>query len=196
VYEPLTLDEGTVTAQVTCTNGTLPCSMAIGHADGDLAGDPGMGSTPIRMLRKPSMPLLLADEAEGHWKLISIAHASNRDAAQQDVPSLLYLLRMHARSGCAATARLLTGFVNVERRIVETWIKYKRGACLERGYEVTITIDVAAFTGRSIHVFAQVMERVLAYYLVYPNFLVLNLRDKDGKELINGALRHGPQSPA
>jgi type VI secretion system protein ImpG len=196
LYEPLSLGEGTVTAQVTCTNGDAPCSMPIGQADGDLAGEPGCGGMPIRMLRRPSAPLLIADEAEGHWKLIAIAHASNRDDAQQDARPLLDLLRMHARSGCVVTARQLSGIVKVERRIVQAWIKFRRGAKLEKGYEVTLTIDVAAFAGRSIHVFAQVMERVLGYYLVYPAFLCLNIKDTDGRELVRGALRHGPQSPA
>ncbi|GGY69174.1 type VI secretion system baseplate subunit TssF [Pseudoduganella albidiflava] len=74
VYEPLKLGEGTVPAQVTCTNGNAPCSMSIGCGDGDMAGQSVIGGTPIRMLCEPSMPLLIADEAEVQVRERVFAH--------------------------------------------------------------------------------------------------------------------------
>jgi len=118
MHEPLDLGEGSVAVQVTCTNGDLPCAMAIGRVDGDLADSELVGSAPIRMLRKPSAQLSIADEPEGHWHLIAIAHASNRDRAQYHLPALLDLLRMHARPDSAVAARQLAGIVGVSRRVV------------------------------------------------------------------------------
>jgi type VI secretion system protein ImpG len=193
---PLALGEGSVDVRVTCTNGDLPRSLPIGRVDGDLAGGQATGKRPVRMLRKPTAPLRLADYPEAHWHLIATAHASQRDEAQQHLPGLMRLLRMHARPGSAVTERQLAGILGVSRCIVEQWVKHKVGSSLDRGYEISITIDEAAFAERSIAVFARVMERVFAYYLLSFNFIRLNILGKDGGVLIAGASIFGRQSPA
>ncbi|GGX99644.1 type VI secretion system baseplate subunit TssF [Massilia dura] len=196
VQEPLDLNAGTVDVQVTCTNGDLPCSLPIGRPEGDLASDQDIGGRPIRLLRKPSSSLLLADTPKGHWEVISVGHASHRSQTQVDLKALMFLLRMHARPECAITARQLTGILGVSRCVVQEWLKFKVGSALTKGHEVTLIIDEAAFAERSISVFARVMERVFVYYLVWPHFLRLNVVGMDGQVLIKGALLYGPQSPA
>lgn len=196
VHEPLELDKGTVDVRVTCTNGDLPCSLPIGRTDGDLTGDPNLGGRPIRMLCKPSTPLLLADHPNGHWEAIAVGHANHRGQTQVLLSQLHALLRLHARPECAVAARQLSGIVGVSRRAIQEWLKFKVGAGLTYGSEITLTIDDAAFAERSIFAFAQVMERVFSYYITYPHFLRLNVQRREGEVLVRGALRHGFQSVA
>jgi type VI secretion system protein ImpG len=196
VQQPLALNAGTVDVQVTCTNGDLPCALPLGRPDGDLASDQDTGGRPIRLLRKPSASLLLADQPDGHWDVIAVGHARHRNQAQLDLATLLFLLRMHARPDSAVTARQLAGILGVSRRTVQEWLKFRVGSALTKGHEITLTIDEAAFAERSISVFAQVMERVFVYYFVWPLFLRLNVVGRDGQVLIKGALLYGPQSPA
>ncbi|GGX99639.1 type VI secretion system baseplate subunit TssF [Massilia dura] len=196
VPKPVELDEGTVDVRVTCTNGDLPCSLRIGSPDGDLTSDQDIGGRPIRMLSKPTAPLLLADQPDAHWELVAFAHANHQSMTQMHLPTLLSLLRMHARPDCVVTAQQLSGIVDVSRCRIQEWVEFLDHCTLQYGYEVSLTIDEAAFKGRSISVFAQLMERFFAYYLTAPNFLRLHVLGKDGQVLIRGTQQLGPQSPA
>ncbi|QBE62735.1 type VI secretion system baseplate subunit TssF [Pseudoduganella lutea] len=194
--KPLQLGEGTVNARVTCTNGAAPPNLPIGRANGDLAARQDIGGGAIRMLRKPTAPLQLADHPDGHWDLIRIGHANHRNEAQQNLKSLLHLLRMHARPECAVTERQLAGILGISRYVVDAWIKYTKGSALRNGYAISITIDEEAFTDRSIAVFARVMESVLAYYMLLSNFIRVDILGKDGTVLLRGSLIHCVETPA
>jgi type VI secretion system protein ImpG len=193
---PLDACEGTVEAQLTCTNGNHPAALSFGRAGGDLVGDKVAAGYPIHMLRTPTAPIELADKPDSHFDVIAAISAANREPVQYHLPALLELLRMHARPNCDVTERQLTGIVALERRKVTGWLPHDYGASLVYGYEIRLTIDEAAFGERSIYAFAQVMDCLFGYYMLMKNFTRLIVQATGGKELVRCALRAGNQSPA
>jgi type VI secretion system protein ImpG len=195
-HRPLELPGATVKAQVTCTNGDLPAALSMGRAGGDMASDGIPASFPIRLLRAPTAPLMLAEEPDSHLKLIHVISDGGRWLVQHNLPALLELLRMHARPDCAITQQQLAGIVGLTRREVTGWLPNEYGASLVYGYEFRLTIDPSAFAYRSIYAFAQVMDYLFGYYIRWGHFSRLILQSSDGQELLRCAQRPGTQSPA
>lgn len=195
-HRPLELLEGTVKAQLTCTNGELPSKLPAGAAGGDLRGDKLAAGYRIRLLDTPTRPLVLADQPDSHFDVIAVISANHRSVAQWDLSVLQELLRMHARPECAITERQIAGIVGLERRETNEWLPNDYGASLAYGYQICLTIDEAAFTHRSIHAFAEVMDRVFGYYTPRGNFTRLIVQAQDGRKLVRCDQRPGGQSPA
>jgi type VI secretion system protein ImpG len=193
---PHQLAKGTVAAQVTCTNGSLPASLPVGRAGGDLICKAIDATHSVRLLCTPTAPLVLADGPDDHFDVIAAGTATGRTMAQCDLPSLLEQLRLHARPDCAATERQLAGILAVEREEIQEWLPNDYGASLAYGFLFRLTIDEAAFSHRSIYAFAQVLDYVFGYYIARCNFTRLVLQSPDGRELVRCAQRPGAQSPA
>jgi type VI secretion system protein ImpG len=85
-----------------------------------------------------------------------------------------------------------------DRDRVETteWLPNDYGSSLEYGDHIRMTIDETAFVHRSIHAFAQVMDRFFGYYMQRKNFTRLIVQAADGRDLVRCAQRPGCQSPA
>ncbi|MBB3225239.1 type VI secretion system baseplate subunit TssF [Pseudoduganella umbonata] len=194
--KPLLLAEGTATAQLTCTNGSLPATLPVGRAGGDLVGDEVAAACTIRLLCTPTAPLVLADKPDDHFEVLGAGSAGGRALTQFDLPSLLELLRLHARPDCAVTERQLAGIVAVDRSEIKGALRHEYGSSLAYGYQIRLTVDEAAFTHRSIYSLAQVMDYVFGYYIAWGNFSRLIVQTVDGRELVRCAQRPGSQSPA
>jgi type VI protein secretion system component VasA len=69
---------------------------------------------------------------------------------------------------------------------------------LRRNFQemIRLTVDEAAFTHRSIYVFAQALDYVLGYCMSMSNFSRPIVQAADGRELVLCAQRPGGQSPA
>ncbi|QGZ40145.1 type VI secretion system protein ImpG [Pseudoduganella flava] len=190
--QPVSLQSGTVDMRLTCTNGDLPASLPIGHADGDLTGDQQAGGRVIRLLRQPTRPCALADRRGGQWDLIRTlawgygCHSRNM---------LVEMLGQNASADCAVAQRQLSGIVAVHRTEHMKWTRYLGHGLLAYGLEVAVTIDESAFAQRSIFVFARLLDDYYARCTGRTNFTRVVLRSTSGAELLRCAERMGEVSP-
>lgn len=73
-----------------------------------------------------------------------------------------------------------------------TWLSRGKYSAVVRGVEVTLTVDEESFVGTGIHVFAQVIDRFLGFYVHANSFTQLVLvSERTSEELLRCAPRGG-----
>lgn len=178
---------------LTCTNRNLPGTMAFGEPKGDLELREDDLHCPVVLLRRPTESIRPSARDGALWRIISYMA---RQPAQIDHHGLAELKRLfrHYSSLSAAPSRQIDGLSFLSHRSSMQWINRPPSPSFVRGLEVTLTVDEQAFTGSSLSVFANVMDRFFANYVSVNSFVQLILLSKNtGTELKRCASRQGLQ---
>ncbi|TWI60629.1 type VI secretion system protein ImpG [Pseudoduganella lurida] len=190
--QPFHVNGGTADIDVTCTNGDLPARLPpCGLSAGDVAA-----GCPIRMLRPPTRPGILADERDGHLKIIQALVPRYMQMARfEELPALLDLLRLHALPDDPVTERQLSGILGLTSRDIVGWMRLEHSSMLANGVTVNVTIDETAFVERSIFVLALILDQLLACSTAANNFTQITVLASDGEVRLQLPRRKGTSSP-
>jgi len=183
-------DASVASIDLTCSNGVAACGVGTGSPGGDLASETATAGLPIRLLRKPSLPLRFGNRNGTHWRLVTQLALNHRSLADLDAFRETLALYDLPRSG--ASQRQIAGVTAMASRPATAWLRNRYGATLVHGIEVRMTIDEEAFAGSSLFVFAQVVSRFLGLYVHLNSFTRLVLvAGQGGKELLRCEPRNG-----
>lgn len=175
---PLALpDDEALSVQLLCTDGALASTLAPGQPSGELSCEMGGVSLPIRLLRRPSAFRPAAMDPAAHWEAIAGLAPHPAMLSRDGWPALLSLLRCHVAADDVQGQRLLAGLGAFESRPLTLW----RTGQPWHGLALHLNVDQAVFAERSLHTFAQVLNRFLARYIHTHSFVRLHLRDQISK---------------
>ncbi len=190
--EPLEIERHFLSIDLTCTNRDLPCSLKIGASDGDLFV-PGTGqSSVIRLLRRPTRPVRLANVSGMHWRLISHLALNHHSLLLEGAEGLREMLALYDFAPSPVSRRQIGGIVALEQSETTAWMRHRRGSSLVHGTEIRLTLDEEAFAGAGMHLFVQVLDQFFALYVQLNSFVELVILSRQsGKELFRCKPRSG-----
>lgn len=176
---------------ITCMNRNAATVLPFGSPDGDLFNEGASLSCPITMLKRPTAPVRTQRERGALWRLISQMTAHPLALGSAGLAGLKYLLRQHAGS-LSASSRHIDGIVGLDGQTVMRRMPVKPFPAFVRGIEIRLTVDEAAFTGRSLAIFAGVMDRMFAPCAHMNSFVEVVLLSKgSGAEIRRCSPRQG-----
>lgn len=190
-FSPLTLDEGTASVRLTCTNRNLPHGLPYGRAAGDLSAEAAIGGFPIRLLRRPTLSWRQPAGAN-RWGLIAQLALNHRSLTQEGLPALTTMLRLYAQQDSAVSQRQIDGVMALSQQPATAWVRQARGKAYLRGVEVRVSLDEEAYAGTGVHAFAQVLDHLFGLHVHLNSFTQLVvLSHGSGKELLRCLPRNG-----
>ncbi|RFP09090.1 type VI secretion system baseplate subunit TssF [Duganella sp. BJB488] len=190
-FSPLTLDEGTASVRLTCTNRNLPHGLPYGRAAGDLSAEAAIGGFPIRLLRRPTLSWRQPAGAN-RWGLIAQLALNHRSLTQEGLPALTAMLRLYAQQDSAVSQRQIDGVMALSQQPATAWVRQARGKAYLRGVEVRVSLDEEAYAGTGVHAFAQVLDHLFGLHVHLNSFTQLVvLSHGSGKELLRCLPRNG-----
>ncbi|GJI99158.1 hypothetical protein RugamoR57_58760 [Duganella caerulea] len=190
-FSPLTLDEGTASVRLTCTNRNLPHGLPYGRAAGDLSAEAATGGFPIRLLRRPTLSYRQPGGGN-RWGLIAQLALNHRSLTQEGLPALTAMLRLYAQQDSAVSQRQIDGVMALSQQSATAWVRQARGKAYLRGVEVRVSLDEEAYAGTGVHAFAQVLDHLFGLHVHLNSFTQLVvLSHGSGKELLRCLPRNG-----
>ncbi len=158
---PVKLETGTITVQLTCTNSD-PL-----HGAAKLTTEVNTMGFPMRFLGAISAPGLSADHVQLTESLCT---------EETTLPALLEQLKLH---GCQFTESL-KGLV---AKPTTAWLEHPMGRVHMHGTEFTLSIDESALQEHSIYVFGEIMAATLADKLRENRFAQIRIANGIGQLL-------------
>lgn len=178
---------------LTCTNGDVPGLLGAGTQDGRLHSESLGLDAPVTMLVPPSSPMLLPQDGESHWRLISALPPNPMTLSASGLPMLRDLLHQFGKGAPRDATRFVHGISAMDCRPIRPVIRVPGIPTphLVPGIEIRLTIDEAAFAGVARQTFARLMER---YFLRYAGMdcVQLAIASTDGSEIWRGEPLLGP----
>lgn len=188
--DPLDTDISTVSVALRCTNRDLAQHLAVGDPDGDFQMTKGLGSYPIRQLRRAT-PTRRTPSTE-HWRLISHLSANLTSLLKADVIPLKELLTLYDPAQSPATRGQIDGLVKIETQSAFQPHHISGITGYIFGTRIIVTINEDAYTGSGLHSFAQLLDHLFGLSTQLNTFVRLSIRSQQtGKELIQCLSRSG-----
>lgn len=157
-----------------CTNRDLPLMMAVGRGATDFRLDTGAPVQSIRCLAGPTRPLASRAEGEAAWRLVShlsLNYLSLADSdAEEGAAALRSLLMLYGDPHEADVARRIEGLLSVHTRPITRRLVVRGPATFQRGLEVRLTVDEAAFEGFGAFLAGAVLAQFFARYVSINSF--------------------------
>jgi type VI secretion system protein ImpG len=196
-FSPCDTGGATLSTELTCTNRDLPCQLRYGAQEGDMHADSVPSSSPIRLLRKPSLTYRFDSRNGAHWRLISHLALNYGRLTNAGLGDFQKMLALYDLPRSAISQRQIKGIVGLEHGSVRAWIKTEPVSSLMPGIRIRMTIDEQAFVGSGVYVFAQVMDRYFALNGQLNCFTQLEIvSQQTGEEILTCAPRTAEQSRA
>ena len=181
----------TLVADMTCCNGDLPRSVAIGSHEGDVRMEGGaQAAKKIALLHAPTAVTRLPRKNGALWRLIGQQTAHTIRLNQAGLPALKQILQQFAALS-PQQARHIDGIRGLRHRSVMTLMARKPQPAMVRGIEVTLEIEEQLFVANSVAVFAGVMERYFAPFAPRNSFVQLIVLSTNGAVLWRGQPMRG-----
>ena len=178
-------------ADVTCTNGDLPCSVPVGAPAGDIRMEgTARATTKITLLHTPTSVARLSRVNGALWRLIGWQSPHALQLTQAGLPALKLLLQQFAALS-PPQARHIDGIRGLRHRSVMTLVARAPQPAMVRGIEITLDIDEQSFIANSVALFARVMEQFFAPYAPANSFVQLIVKSTSGFDLWRGELVTG-----
>jgi type VI secretion system protein ImpG len=194
-FDPAEVETDTLSLELTCTNRDLPASLSYGVRGGDLFLEGGSSVRSINFLRKPTASHRFERGRGAHWRLISHLSLNHLSLSGAGVDAFREMLALYDLPRSPTSQRQIGGIVSVAHKPATTWLPGNPFACLVRGIEVRLTIDVEAFVGSGIDAFAHIVDRFLGLYVHANSFTQLVIvSNKTGEELLRCTPRSGDLS--
>ncbi len=174
-------DFPTVSAKLTCFNGTLPSRLPIG-TDRDFQAEGGGGSALKRItsLLHPTQPIQPPLGSGTFWRIVSQLSLNYLSLVDDGGDALRELLRLYNFAGRDAGEKQIQGLSRVESQPWFARVRGEHGLSFARGRRVTIEFDEDSYSGGGIYLLASVLERFLGLYSTVNSFsqLVARVRSK------------------
>jgi type VI secretion system protein ImpG len=170
-----------VTAKLTCFNGTLPTKLPIG-TEGDFHAEGGGGSALKRIvsLMHPTPPIQPPLGSSTLWRIVSQFSLNYLSLVEGGGEALRELLLLY-NFGDEETGKMhVEGISLVESEPWYARVRGEHGLSFARGRKVTIEFDESLYSGGGIYLLASVLERFLGLYSSMNSFskLVARVRSK------------------
>jgi type VI secretion system protein ImpG len=194
--ELLDLDKWTLDVELTCLNGDVPSKLPYSGAGPQLqlTDDCGVDADCIvPPTKRLELPML--QEAQG--KLVAMLALQSLPLFRETPAASLRLREVigHWNPNTSAESSSLVESIvesNARQVLEEVWIGADR--CFARGVEVTIDMNESALPGRSVFLFASILEHFLSWSSTLNCFTRLVVRSSEtGKVLHRSAVRAGDQ---
>ncbi|WP_423383603.1 type VI secretion system baseplate subunit TssF [Burkholderia sp. LMG 32019] len=180
-----------ITADVSCSNGSLPRAMRAGAEDGDLVNEQGTMVSRIMMLDAPTEVARLLSKDDAAWRLITQFAPHSIELTRTGLAELKRLFRQFTAHS-AGHAKLLDGLTNLSHRAKQLWLPGKPMPSFVRGLEVTLTVDEQAFAAVSLNAFISVMDHFFTVHAPTTSFVQLVVMSANsGSEIRRCAPRPG-----
>lgn len=157
-WSTVSTGSATLSTDLRCTNRDLPASLAYGHRGADFRCEGFPGEARVRVLRRPSASFRFASAGDAHWRLIGHLTLDYSALTHAGLPDFHKMLSLYQPPGSTTAHRFIHGIVGLEHGLVRSWQRTIPRATLMPGIRIRMTIDLDAFAGRSIYLFAQVMD--------------------------------------
>lgn len=171
----------TITAGLTCFNGTLPTKLPIG-TDADFHAEGGGGSALARIvsLMHPTTPIQPPLGSSTFWRIISQLSLNYLSLVEGGGEALRELLRLYNFGGQESGEKQVRGISAVQSEPWYARVRGDHGLSFARGRKVTIDFDEGLYSGGGIYLLAAVLERFLGLYSSMNSFskLVARVRSK------------------
>lgn len=170
-----------VTARLTCFNGTLPTRLPIG-TDGDFHAEGGGGSALKRIvsLMHPTDPIQPPLGSATFWRIVSQFSLNYLSLVDGGGDALRELLRLYNFGGHETGEKHVRGISGVQSEPCYARVRGEHGLSFARGRKVTIEFDEGLYSGGGIYLLASTLERFLGLYSSMNSFskLVARVRSK------------------
>lgn len=190
--DPLAIQDGSVSIDLTCTNRDLPGRLGIGdgNAAGALTLEQATDDLSLRLLRRPTPQYRF--NTEDHWRLIAHLSLSHCALSSDGLNLLKETLTLYDLPQSSVSRAQIAGIVGLEHRKATVWMRDDGHSSLVHGLAVRVTLDEDAFAGTGIHLFVSVLDHFFGLYVHCHSFTQLTaLSQASGKELIRCHPRSG-----
>ncbi len=179
--EVLYPDYPSVSARLTCFNGTLPTRLPIG-SDRDFQAEGGGGSALKRItsLIHPTEPIQPPLASGTLWRIVSQLSLNYLSLVDDGGDALRELLQLYDFGGGDAGEKHIRGITGVGSEPWFARVRGEHGLSFARGRRVTIEFDEDYYSGGGIYLLATVLERFLGLYSTVNSFsqLVARVRSR------------------
>jgi type VI secretion system protein ImpG len=152
-------DSPTLATDLHCTNRDLPAALGYGQKPTDFTCTGFAHEARVRVLRKPSASYRFATAGDALWRLIAHLTLDYNALTHAGLDDFHKMLTLYQPPGSTTAHRFIEGIVGLEHGLVRSWLRTIPHSTLMPGIRIRMTIDEDAFTGRSIYLFAQVMDQ-------------------------------------
>jgi type VI secretion system protein ImpG len=152
-------DSPTLGTDLHCTNRDVPSTLGYGHRMTDFACNGFPHEARVRVLRKPSASYRFATAGDSLWRLIAHLTLDHNALNHAGLDDFHKMLTLYQPPGSTTAHRFIQGIVALEHGFVRSWLRTIPRSTLMPGVRIRMTIDEDAFAGRSIYLFAQVMDQ-------------------------------------
>ncbi len=170
-----------VTAGLTCFNGTLPTKLPIGTAV-DFHAEEGEGSALKRIvsLMHPTAPIQPPLGSSTFWRIVSQLSLNYLSLVDGGGDAIRELLRLYNFGDHEIGEKHISGISRVESEPLYARVRGEHGLSFARGRKVTIEFDGSLYPGGGAYLLASVLERFLGLYSSMNSFskLVAKVRSK------------------
>jgi len=185
---PLTPDEDTITARLTCSNRDLPSRLPFGNERGDFEME---GSGPVHRvvsLFKPTDYIHAPAERSTLWRLLSHLSLNYLSLVSEGKDAFKEILRVYNFSKSIHVDRQIEGITEINSRPSFGRVVSDMGVSFARGTKIELQFDEDQFVGGGVYTFASVLEHFLAHYVSMNSFSQLAAKTVQRK----GYLREWP----
>lgn len=183
-----------VSINLTCTNGELPCRLPFGKPTGDLRHEGPASDVPVLLLHRPTRPRRFDIDQSTQWRLVSLLNLSHQSLTRDGLPVLKEMLTLHDLAASDVTQRQIDAITDLQHRSASAWRSDCSGGSLVYGIDIMLTVDDHAFAGIGLSLFAHVIDHVLAMTVQFNSFTRLIVLSNSGKELLRCPPRSGHQA--
>ena len=168
-----------------CSNRDLPNDLPFGGGHPHLKFvDPVNEVNKITAMTAPTTTLRPAAGQRGHWRLIShlsLNHLSLADVAG-GADALREILRLYDFRDSPETRSIIDSILSIETSQVAARTSLAGRSAICRGLEISIELDERGFSGNSLFVLAQVLDRFFGLYCSINSFtrLVAKVKGRQG----------------
>ena len=134
------------------------------------------------MLRRPTTTQRVRRGKAVQWRLISHLALNHLSLVSSGLPAFKEMLRLYEPGRSAVSMRQIEAVTAIEQHAATHWLPGKPFATFVRGLEVRITVDEAAFVGRSLQAFARVLDHFFGMYVNVNSFTQLVILSAQGAE--------------
>lgn len=152
-------DSPTLSTDLHCTNRDLPAALGYGQKQTDFTCSGFPHEARVRVLRKPTASYRFATAGDALWRLIAHLTLDYNALIQTSLDDFHKMLSLYQPPNSTTAHRFIQGIVGLEHGFVRRWLRTIPRSTLMPGIRIRMTIDEDAFAGRSIYLFAQVMNQ-------------------------------------
>jgi type VI secretion system protein ImpG len=194
--EFLELDKWTLDVELTCLNGDVPSRLPYAGAGPNLYATEDRG-VDVECIVPPTRPLELPMLHEAQGKLVAMLGLQLLPLFRENPAASMRLREVVGHwnpNPSAESSSLVSSIVesNARQVLEEVWIGADR--CFARGVEVTVDMTEQALPGRSVFLYASILEHFLSWSSSLNCFTRLVIRSAEtGKVLHRSPVRAGDQ---